>query len=151
MKKLIFPLLMLVLSSCSERTGRTVKVLDGDTIIVQDFTGIHTLRLAEIDCPEKTQARGIEAKNFTQALCGSQQVSYKIIDEDRYGRKIAKIYVCGRYLSEELVKNGFAWVYRRYTDDKNLISEENQAKLAKRGIWADYGVQNPQDYRITHD
>lgn len=142
---------MLALSSCSERTGRTVNVLDGDTIIVKDFIGTHTLRLAEIDCPEKTQAKGIEAKNFTQALCGTEKISYQIIDEDRYGRKIAKVYVCGRYLSEELVKNGLAWVYRRYTDNENLISEENQAKLAKRGIWADYSAQNPQDYRTTHD
>ena len=36
----------------------------------------------------------------------------------------------------ELVRQGMAWVYRKYTDDEILYRLEAQAKTKKSGLWA---------------
>jgi len=35
-----------------------------------------------------------------------------------------------------MVKQGAAWVYRKYAKDQSLYALENEAKAAKRGLWS---------------
>ncbi|MFV8379322.1 thermonuclease family protein [Flavobacterium sp. LB3R33] len=47
-------------------TGKIVGVTDGDTVVVLDSLNHQTiLPLLEVDCPEKSQAFGTKAKQFT--------------------------------------------------------------------------------------
>ena len=59
----------------------------------------------------------------------------KIGDEkDKYGRLIADCFVDGYNVNARLVYEGMALAYRRYS--KKYVPEEDQAKAAKRGLWA---------------
>ena len=41
----------------------------------------------------------------------------------------------GTDVNAEMVKQGAAWVYRKYAQDQALYRLEEQAKAAKRGLW----------------
>ncbi|NQT17374.1 MAG: thermonuclease family protein [Planctomycetes bacterium] len=51
-------------------------------------------------------------------------------------------------LSIELVRNGLAWWYRKYAPkDKQLATLEEEAREAKRGLWADATPVPPWEWR----
>ncbi len=54
----------------------------------------------------------------------------------------------GRSLNHELVRAGFAWMYRRYTTDQSLSDLEEEARVARRGLWADPHAVPPWEWRI---
>jgi endonuclease YncB( thermonuclease family) len=35
-----------------------------------------------------------------------------------------------------MVRRGAAWVFRRYSDDPELLRLEDEARAARRGLWA---------------
>ncbi len=67
-------------------TGRVVGVSDGDTITVLHNGKGERIRLHGIDCPEKRQAFGNRAKQFTSNLVFAKTVTVQALDRDRYGR-----------------------------------------------------------------
>lgn len=70
------------------------------------------------------------------------------MDTDKYGRTVADVILPdGRVLNRELVSAGLAWWYRRYSQDKSLRQLEEQARSAKRGLWADPNPIPPWCYR----
>ena len=114
-------------------------VADGDTItLLHDGMG-ERIRLHGIDCPEKRQAFGNRAKQFTSKLVFGTTVTVQVVDRDRYGRTVGEVFLeDGRSLNRELVKAGFAWWYRRYApNDETLAQLEREARGAQRGLWAD--------------
>lgn len=58
--------------------------------------------------------------------------------------------VDGKLLNEELVRAGYAWVYKRYCK-KSICSEwldlESQARSSAIGLWADPNPQAPWKWR----
>ena len=50
-------------------------------------------------------------------------------------------------VNTELVRQGMAWVYRKYTDDERLYVLESEAKQAKRGLWLDENPIPPWEWR----
>ena len=42
-----------------------------------------------------------------------------------------------KYLSSELVRNGMAWHYKRYSKSKELADLEIKAREEKIGLWSD--------------
>lgn len=130
-------------------TGKVVGVKDGDTVVVLDSLNKQTtLRLAEIDCPENSQPFGSKAKQFTSQEIYRKQIKYVVTDIDRYGRSIAMIYYDDyKYLSAELIKNGLAWHYKRYSTSKELANFENSARLKKVGLWYDKDPMEPWEWR----
>ncbi len=53
----------------------------------------------------------------------------------------------GRSLNHELVRAGLAWMYRRYTNDQSLSDLEEEARVARRGLWADPHAVPPWEWR----
>jgi len=95
------------------------------------------IRLHGIDCPEKRQAFGNRAKQFTSKLVFGNTVTVQVMDRDRYGRTVGVVLLPdGRSLNHELVRAGLAWMYRRYTNDQSLSDLEAEARVAGRGLWA---------------
>ncbi len=118
-------------------TGRVVGVSDGDTITVLHNGKGERIRLHGIDCPEKRQAFGNRAKQFTSKLVFGKTVTVQALDRDRYGRTVGVVLLPdGRSLNHELVRAGLAWMYRRYTNDQSLSDLEEEARVARRGLWA---------------
>ncbi len=130
--------------------GRVVGVSDGDTITVLHNGKGERIRLHGIDCPEKRQAFGNRAKQFTSKLVFGTTVTVQVVDRDRYGRTVGLVLLPdGRSLNHELVKAGFEWWYWRYTpDDETLAQLEREARGAKRGLWADPHAVPPWEWRI---
>ena len=56
---------------------------------------------------------------------------------DRYGRIVGRVYVDGLDVNRELVAQGFAWVYRKYSKDAELLELEAEARENGLGLWAD--------------
>jgi endonuclease YncB( thermonuclease family) len=71
--------------------GKVVGVADGDTITVLNERRPETIRLNGIDAPEKGQAFGERAKQFTAHLAFGQIVQVIVRDQDRYGRTVADV------------------------------------------------------------
>ena len=127
-----------------------VGISDGDTITVLHGGKGEKIRLFGIDTPEKGQAFGNKAKQFTSKMAYGKTVEVKTKDIDRYGRTVALIDVNGQSLNEELIKNGFAWVYRKYCVEsfcEDWLNFEAIARYGKIGIWSESNPIPPWEYR----
>jgi micrococcal nuclease len=120
-------------------SGKVVGITDGDTISVMHNGRAEKIRLNGIDCPEKGQAYGIRAKQFTSDMVFGKDVTLRTHGLDKYGRTIGDVILSeGTNLNQELVKEGLAWWYRKYApNDSTLEHLEEEARTAKRGLWAD--------------
>ncbi len=107
------------------------------------------IRLNGIDCPERGQAFGYRAEQFTSRLAFGKEVNVQVKGKDRYRRTIGDVILPdGRNLNREIVKAGFGWWFRRYAShDKELQKLEQEAREAKRGLWADPDTVPPWEWR----
>jgi len=117
-------------------TGKVVGVTDGDTLTVLVDRQPIQVRLAEIDTPERGQPWANRAKQALSDKVFGQVVELQVVDTDRYGRTVAKVYRDGRDMNREMVREGHAWVYRKYLRDRSLLEDERQAREAEAGLWA---------------
>jgi micrococcal nuclease len=133
----------------AEYSARVVGITDGDTIRVLHEGREVRIRLHGIDCPESKQAFGTRAKQFTSEMVFDQVVRLRVRDIDRYGRTVAEVSLeDGRMLNRELVRAGLAWWYRHYAPhDTTLEQLEQEAREAKRGLWADPDPVAPWEWR----
>lgn len=81
---LIYYLLASFLYSQNTLTAKVVGIKDGHTVVVLDSLNNQiTLRLAEVDCPEKSQPFGTKAKQFTSDQIYLKTIKYVVTDTDR--------------------------------------------------------------------
>ena len=131
-------------------SGKVIGVADGDTITVLRDKEPQKIRLYGIDCPEKRQPFGKNAKQFTSNMVFAKTVEVNRIDTDRYGRTVALVAVDERLLNEELVRAGLAWVYDRYCYESICDNWKNfqlRARLDKRGLWGESDEVPPWEFR----
>lgn len=152
MQYILLLLLILWPIVASAFPAKVIKISDGDTITVltEDKRQVR-VRLFGVDTPEKSQARGRQAADFTKSVSALQMVDIQEMDVDRYGRLVGKVTLAdGRVLNAELVANGWAWVYRDYckTAECTAWSElEGQARAKRVGLWQDRSPQAPWEWR----
>lgn len=116
---------------------RVVGISDGDTFTCLDANKRQIkVRMAEIDTPESKQPFGTRSKQALSALVFGKTVRLDVQDTDRYGRTVARAFVGNTDVNRELVRQGAAWVYRDYLRDRSLLAVEDDARNAKRGLWA---------------
>ena len=129
-------------------TCRVIGVSDGDTItaLCQDFERLK-VRLAEIDAPEKAQAFGTASKQSLAGLCFGRDAEIIPIDTDRYGRTVARVRCDGVNANAAQVRQGMAWVYEKYARDRVLYQLQDEARTARRGLWADDSAKPPWQWR----
>ena len=116
--------------------GPLVRVKDGDSLVAKVQGVAMEIRLAEIDAPEIAQPYGRTAKQELASLASGQQLVIMPIDTDRYGRTVAHVWNGSTHLNAELVKRGAAWFYSEYASTEALYDVEQEARNAKRGLWA---------------
>ena len=119
--------------------SQDVKIIDGDTIRING----EKIRFSGIDAPELKQTCTKEGvKNFC-GLTAKQilvdKIAYnkvKCIEEgqDRYKRILAECFVNNDSLSSYLVRSGYAFAYRKYSN--KFIADEDYARLNKLGMWS---------------
>ena len=132
--------------------GKVVHVADGDTVTVLHDGLEEKIRLYGIDTPEKGQAYGQKAKDFTANMVAGRLVEVQPEDTDKYGRTVAVVSILGQCLNEELVKAGFAWQYRKYCKAvfcNHWLELETTARQNRRGLFADPDPAPPWVWRKT--
>jgi len=128
-----------------------ISVADGDTITLLDEQRNKVkVRLYGVDAPEKKQAYGQQAKQFTADLCFNKYVDIVERNRDRYGRVVAEVILPDkRILNRELVAAGYAWHYKQYSNSVDLAMLEQEARKARRGLWKDRRPVPPWEYRAN--
>jgi endonuclease YncB( thermonuclease family) len=116
--------------------GPLVRIKDGDSLIARVQGVAMDFRLADIDAPELDQPYGDQAKRDLVLLAKGQQLVILPVDTDAYGRTVAHIWNGNAYLNGEMVKRGAAWFNSRYARGPMLYDVEQEARDAKRGLWA---------------
>jgi len=136
----------------SDYTGKVVKILDGDTYeILLGGNRTERIRMEGIDAPEKGMPYFKAAKKYLGGLCFQKTVRLEIHSTDRYGRIIASAYLeDGRELSEEMLRAGMAWHYKKYNSDRRLAELEQEARKMRVGLWQDSRPMAPWDNRRYH-
>lgn len=125
-------------------------VSDGDTATVKLDDQSVRVRLANIDAPERGQPWGRRAEQSLRDMVWKRPVRIEWREVDRHGRPIVTMTlegIDGIDVSEEQVRRGLAWVYRRYSRDARLTELEAQAREAGRGLWADPAPVAPWEWR----
>ena len=126
-----------------------VTVIDGDTIRLGDVK----IRFSGIDAPEINQtcvasegkvACGKISRDLLIEKVTNNKISCTDEGKDFYGRVLGECFVNGESLSSYLVREGFAFAYRKYSN--KYIEDEEYAKFNKLGMWS-MEFQYPWDYR----
>ena len=125
-------------------------IYDGDTVTARCPSGQVKVRVFGIDAPEmKQEPWGDRSREVMRGLVPRRDpITLRVMDQDRYGRIVAKILVGDRDAGLELVRQGHAVVYRQYNNQPDYLQAEAEARRAKRGIWAKPGShQDPAAWR----
>ena len=138
MKKLSL-YVFLVLMFCNTSFADSLRVVDGDTIVLNG----EKIRFSGIDTPELKQTClqgdqevgcGMTAKMLLVKKIGYNTPECISEGKDAYKRTLAECFVNGESLSKFLVRSGYAFAYRKYSD--KFIKDEEFAKENKLGMWS---------------
>ena len=124
----------------AENLAGIASIIDGDTVEIHG----ERIRLYGIDAPESRQ----NCKRDGQPWRCGKDAAFALADKiaskpvectskgkpDRYGRTVAVCRLAGEDLNAWMVSQGWALAYRQYSRD--YVPQENEAKEAKRGVWA---------------
>lgn len=128
--------------------AKVIGIKDGDTYVVLYRNEEIVIRLEHIDCPESGQAYGKNAKQYASKLCFGKTIEVLHHNKiDRYGRLIATLYDGDININLEMVRVGYAWHFKKYSQDKEYDQMEKDARSAKRGLWADDNAISPSEWR----
>lgn len=127
-----------------------VRIIDGDTIVVE-INGIEEkVRLIGVDTPESLDSRkkvecfGKEASLFTTNLLENTSVYLEDDstqnDRDKYGRLLRYVFLSnGTFINETLIAEGYGheYTYRTHYNyrDEFKVAEET-ALHNRKGLWA---------------
>ena len=148
MKKL-FGILYLVFLFSSTGYADNLKVIDGDTIVLNGekirFSGIDTPELKQTCIDEDQEVFcGVLAKMLLIEKIGNKTPECISEGKDIYKRTLAECFIDGESLSSFLVRSGYAFAYRKYS--KKFIEDEEFARANKLGLWS-MKFQYPWDFR----
>jgi endonuclease YncB( thermonuclease family) len=128
------------------------RIIDGDTIAIGDLK----IRLHGIDAPEGDQLCagadgkpwkcGLEAIRLLARLTAGRTVACRSLGLDKYYRVLATCAADGVDLNAELVRQGLAWAFVRYSSD--YVNVEGEARAARRGVFQ-AATQAPWEFRAA--
>ena len=129
-------------------TGTVVKVIDGDTLVVQDTANKrYTVRLAEIDAPEPKQPFWKESARSLGALCLRKAAQVEWSERDPRKRYVGYVTCAGKDANAEQLRRGMAWASPRSTKPTSGLYElEAYARLRRIGLWADDNAVAPWEF-----
>ncbi len=134
--------------AASEFEARCVRVIDGDTIELDD--GEH-VRYIGMDTPEM---RPVEPWAEAATEANRELVEGEMLRletdvqlRDRYGRLLAYVYVGDLFVNERLVRDGYAHAVSyppNVAHQEELVAAQREAREADRGLWGDESQQQPK-------
>ena len=137
--------------------GKVVRVADGDTLTVATRDGTKLkVRLYGIDAPEVRhegtpgQPGGVEARQALKALTQGRRVRVEVLDVDTHGRSVGVVSERGVNINLAMVREGWAWAYRRYLSTPYasvFIDAEREARAKGLGLWKRANPSPPWEFR----
>lgn len=126
---------------------KVIRVVDGDTIVVEYNGKEEKVRLIGIDTPEsvhpnesKNTKDGIKVADYTKKRLTDKTVKLEldVEERDKYGRILAYVYVDGEMYNKELLKLGYAKLATyppnvKYVDEFKEI--QKKARENNVGLW----------------
>lgn len=139
----------LITQNFNEDKYKVVRVVDGDTLIVQIDDKEERVRLIGVDTPEsvhpdasKNVEAGKVASEFTKSRLEGEyiELEFDVQERDKYGRLLAYVWHNGEMFNKVLLREGYAQVATfppnvKYVEEFTQL--EREAREAKRGLWAD--------------
>ena len=159
--RIIIITLFFLSSSIAEEIEGMPKIIDGDTIHIENFK----IRFEGIDAPEMKQKFekkyiklsaiigftfykdyycGKVSKTKLIDKIGSSKIKCIFSTKDRYNRYIATCFKDKINLNQWMVRNGYAIAYRRYSN--RYVLDEEFAENNKLGLWQGRFL-NPEKWR----
>lgn len=137
--------------------GTVTYVTDGDTVWVQVDPAPGQarrkpvkLRLQGIDAPERCQAGGPQATEALKSRVLRQQVLMQTRGHDDHGRALGNLTLQGEDVSAWMVSEGHAWSYRYRRSLGPYAAQEQQARQARKGLFANDDALEPRQFRQQH-
>lgn len=129
-----------------DRCEVVVKVIDGDSVVIQQAGVNRTVHLVSVDTPQLEQPYGDKAKLYTEDLLLNRVVAIQYID-----KRLASDIVSfdGKSLKWGLVRSGFAWYPKNHEKGQlrslsdPLAKQERKIRRKRVGLWADANPQPP--------
>ena len=126
-----------------------LKIVDGDTIHLNGekirFSGIDTPEIKQ-KCTKNNEVImcGIQAKELLINKIKNNKINCVREGKDQYKRTLAECFVNDLSLSSYLVKSGYAFAYRKYSN--KFIKDEDFARSNQLGMWS-MNFDYPWDWR----
>ena len=120
-------------------------VVDGDTLVLDNEDRV---RLIGVDAPEVDNAQyqrvgeyyGDEARSYLRERLEGRTVRLESDTEphDKYGRRLAYVYLEDVLINAELIEQGFAEAmhFFEYRQKDSFLALEKKARESQTGIWA---------------
>ena len=127
-----------------------IKVVDGDTIWVDNNGQRMKIRMIGLDTPESVDPRkpvqcfALEASAQAKTILGGQQVYLETDPSqdtiDKYGRTLAYVWTAsGRLFNLVMIADGYAFEYTYdlpYRYQADFKTAEGDARTHSRGLWS---------------
>lgn len=117
-------------------SGTVTRIIDADTL---ELNNSQSVRLYAVSCPEKGEKLSQETIDYLTQNALNQKVTLDYqpnYEKDKWGRIAAYVFINGKHLNEQLVRQGFCTVTiyskrakLKYQDE--LIQAQEQAKQGK--------------------
>jgi endonuclease YncB( thermonuclease family) len=129
--------------SLSSQAEQICSVHDGDTIKL--CTG-QSVRFHGIDAPELHQPMGYESRDFLMSYLKGKNVDFNCKGKS-FKRQICRVWANGRDVEEEMVSQGWAFDYPKYSKGQ-YAQAQTSAQTHQLGVWQlPDGGQRPWDWR----
>jgi len=134
-------------------SGVVTHVSDGDTLWLQrdhDAGKPIKMRVQGIDAPERCQAWGAQSTAALEARVLHRRVVVDARATDDYQRSLVTLRLAGEDIGAWMVTQGHAWSYRYRRSAGPYATQEQQARAAQRGLFADAQAIEPRVFRKQH-
>ena len=132
-----------------DKLYKVIRVVDGDTLVVNYNGKEEKVRLIGVDTPEsvhpdeeKNTVFGDEVSNYSKEMLSGKEVTleFDVDERDQYGRLLAYVYLDGQMYNKILLEKGYAKLATyppnvKYVEDFTKI--QKRARENKVGLWAD--------------
>ena len=121
------------------------RISDGDTIDILPAGEKRAIRVRVfgIDTPERGEPFASRARNHTRVLAFGKSVRVTGQSIDTYGRLVARVRIGEVDLATDLLREGLACHYTRYSSDRDYAEAQTAARARGVGFWAP-GAEKPR-------
>lgn len=157
-KTLILAILLVFILAmpCFAEFYKVMRVVDGDTIVI-DYNGEkEKIRMLNVDTPESVHPKksrntkiGKRASEYTKKRLSGKSISLEFNGRKkrgRYGRLLAYVILDKKNFNLELVQKGWSPYYTKYGKSKTYHARFSAAQIQARdnglNIWSDPGLGN---------